>query len=296
MLGRSCAVCSAETPEAQLEEGRVRSNVRAFRDETFAFWRCPHCRSLHARDEVDLAHYYARYPFHDLPFDWRLWVMYERQLHRLRREGLDKSHHIIDYGCGGGFWVRFLRKRGYAHAVGFDEYSREFGDRSVLERQYDCVFSQDVIEHVPSPGALLDQFERLARPGALIAIGTPDAAAIDLSRTKAFEHTLHAPYHRHILSGAALRDAGKARGWSLERHYRTMYTNTLVPFLNERFYLHYTFVADGTLDALIEPVPLLRLAGLIALAPLTFFWGLFGYFFPRGTDGMAIFRRPRPPS
>src|SRR5207249_9939907 len=137
-----------------------------------------------------------------------------------------------------------------------------------------------VIEHVASPHVLLGEFERLTRKGAVIALGTPNAAAIDLRRAAAFVHTIHAPYHRHILAKDALLGAGKRVGWKLLRFYPTMYSNTRFPFLNERFYLYYTRLTDGTLDSLMEPV---RAAALIVRAPLTLFWGIFGSFFSRGT-------------
>jgi SAM-dependent methyltransferase len=288
MSSRICVVCERETADDRLEEASVRSNVRAFRSETFAFWRCAHCRSIHARDEVDLGHYYAKYPFHDLPMDWRLRAMYRVQLARLRRAGVEPSHRVLDYGCGGGQFVRFLESHGFKNVRGFDEYSAEFGDRKVLDDEYDCIVSQDVLEHVPLPAALLAEFQRLSRNGAIIAVGTPNAAAIDLHRPEAFVQTIHAPYHRHILSKDALIGAGERQGWALDRFYPTIYSNTRVPFLNEAFYLYYGRLLDGTIDALIEPV---RIGALLLRAPLTLFLGFFGSFLARGTDVMAVFRR-----
>jgi len=289
MSSQVCVVCERETPEERLGLANVRSNVRAFRAEQFAFWRCAHCDSIHARDPADLAHYYAKYPFHDLPSDWRLRAMYSSQLARLRRAGVDPTHRILDYGCGGGQFVDYLKSKGYSNARGFDEYSSKFGDRSVLDDRYDCILSQDVVEHVPSPHALLEQFDRLTKPGAIIALGTPNAAAIDLGHAEDFVHTIHAPYHRHILSKDALVKAGERRGWNLDRFYPTMYSNTRVPFLNEAFYLYYqTVITDGTLDALMEPV---RVGALLLRAPVTLFFGVFGSLLSRGTDVMAVFRR-----
>jgi 2-polyprenyl-3-methyl-5-hydroxy-6-metoxy-1,4-benzoquinol methylase len=288
MPSRTCIVCERETPEDRLDETEVRSNVRIFRTEKFALWRCMHCRTIHARDEVDLAHYYAKYPFHDLPTDWRLRAMYKHQLSRLVKAGVERSHRILDYGCGGGQFVRYLASQGYTSVHGFDQYSAEFGDRAVLADKYDCILSQDVVEHVPSPNALLTEFHGLVRPGGVIAVGTPNAGAIDLKKPEEFVHALHAPYHRHILAKDALIEAGARHGLTIEKYYPTMYSNTRVPFLNEAFYLYYNRICDDTLDALMEPV---RAAGLLLRAPLTLFYGFFGSFLSRGTDVMAVFRR-----
>lgn len=284
----SCVVCDAETSAGSAEEASVPSNVRVFSKETFAFWRCPRCGSIHAKDEVDLGHYYSKYPFHDLPIDWRLHAMYTNQLARLKRAGVGRSQKILDYGCGSGHFVRFLKSEGYTDVHGFDEYSKDFKDRSALDDRYDCIVSQDVIEHVASPHALLTEFGRLTKDRAVIAIGTPNASAIDLRRARDFVHTIHAPYHRHILSKNALVRAGERHGFELDRFYSTMYSNTPVPFLNEAFYLYYTRIADGTLDALMEPV---RVGALLLRLPLTLFWGFFGALFSRHTDVMAVFKK-----
>ncbi|HEX4339622.1 MAG TPA: class I SAM-dependent methyltransferase [Polyangiaceae bacterium] len=282
-----CNVCGASSNGSE-EQTSVRSNVRVFRDERFEYWRCKSCGSIHAKDDVDLAHYYSRYPFHGLAMDWRLKAMYARQVARLVAAGVKRTDRILDYGCGGGQLVHYMRSLGFANVRGYDEYSAEYGDKSVLADRYDCVVSQDVVEHVPEPHALLERFQELTRPGAVVALGTPSAGAIDLARPEEFVHTIHAPYHRHILSKDALVSAGSRQGWTLSRYYPTMYSNTHVPFLNEAFYYYYTRITDGTLDALMEPV---RVGALLLRAPMTLFWGLFGYFFSRHTDVMAIFKR-----
>jgi 2-polyprenyl-3-methyl-5-hydroxy-6-metoxy-1,4-benzoquinol methylase len=287
-LTLACVVCARETPSGSVEQARVPSNVRRFSSEEFSYWRCRHCQSIHARDDVDLSHYYARYPFHDLPSDWRFNAMHARQLARLRRAGLERSHKILDYGCGSGQFVRFLRAKGYSKARGFDNYREEYKARSVLDETYDCIISQDVIEHVPSPNVLLAEFEGATEEGGIIAIGTPNASAIDLERPRDFVHAIHAPYHRHILSREALVAAGTRHGLALSRFYATMYTNTRVPFLNEAFYRYYGRLLDDTLDVAAEPV---QSGALLRRLPLTLFWGLFGSFFSRHTDVMVVFRK-----
>lgn len=285
----SCIVCGARGPNLACDEQRVRSNVRAYRDQDFAVWRCAFCHSLHARDAANLSEYYVGYPFFKLPRDGRLRLLYDVQLRRLRRAHVHVNDCILDYGAGAGHFVQHLRERGYINAFGYDEYSSAFRDLAVLERRYRCVVSQDVLEHVADPCALLDTFDRLVEPGGIIAIGTPNADAIDLKPPEPHIHALHMPYHRHILSRTALLAAGERRGWRLERYYPTSYGNTLVPFMNSRFYLHYMRCVDDTLDCLMEPP---RAAPLLRHLARSLFWGLCGYFLAPRTDVMAVFRRP----
>ena len=134
-----CNVCMQDAP-GEVERARVRSNVRKWSGEQFAVWRCPHCLSIHATDEVDLAHYYADYPFHKLSdsIGWMLRVMYKKQISRLRAAGVTSESRILDYGCGSGLLLAALQDAGFGRAVGFDEYSERFADRKVLTERYDC--------------------------------------------------------------------------------------------------------------------------------------------------------------
>jgi 2-polyprenyl-3-methyl-5-hydroxy-6-metoxy-1,4-benzoquinol methylase len=282
-----CVVCGEKSLILASERGRVHSNVRAYRDEVFGIWRCRSCLCLHASDELELARYYSNYPFHRLPSDARTDLLYDNQLSRLRQAGLEREHRILDYGCGNGAFVRYLQSRGYLCVYGYDEFSEDYGDEKVLKRTYDMVLSQDVIEHVPDPNEFLSGMARLIAPGGIVAIGTPNAEAIDLSRSARYVHALHLPYHRHILSKRALIVAGERQGWTLVHYYPKQYANTRFPFLNAAFYLYYMRLLDGTLDSLIEPP---RLMPLLLRLPLTLFWGLFGYFLSEETDVMAIFR------
>lgn len=288
-----CNLCAAGTSRGDgSETARVRSNVRAFRNESFAVWRCGHCRSIHASEEIDLAPYYAQYPFHRQRLDWALRVVYRNVLRRLKRAGFTPSDSLLDYGCGSGLLIRFLHEKGFIRAVGYDAYSEGFSDRSALDDRYDFVYAQDVIEHVPDPRALMGEFADYVRPGGHIVIGTPNAEAIEFSRTDYFIHTLHQPYHTHILSKTALMDAARALGWTLRRYYPTQYTNTRIPCLNLRFGMHYGKCFDDTIDLAFDG---LRFSPWL-LSPRSLWLALFGSFVCPETDVMAVFRAPREPT
>lgn len=285
-----CNICGQDCA-GDVEQTSVRSNVRKFSGEQFAVWRCPHCLSIHARDEVDLGHYYADYPFHklkDAKVDWMLRAMYGNQLSRLADAGITKEHSVLDYGCGSGLFLSFLKEEGFTQLAGYDEYSEHYADKRVLSRTYDCVMTQDVIEHVPEPHVLVRNLHELTHQGSVIAIGTPNAEAIDLKDPEARVHTLHQPYHRHILSKRALQEIGKELGWQLHRYYPTMYTNTRLPFANFAFLEHYFKCHDNNCDLALEPI---NPASWKLWTPVTAAHALFGSFWSPECDVMAIFKR-----
>ncbi|WP_168221243.1 bifunctional 2-polyprenyl-6-hydroxyphenol methylase/3-demethylubiquinol 3-O-methyltransferase UbiG [Actinomadura sp. WMMA1423] len=100
------------------------------------------------------------------------------------------AQRVLDLGCGGGFLVNELAKRGIA-ATGVD------GSRHVIERaresvgggsflhadigapcvaaraSFDVITMIDVIEHLPDPVAALRQAASLAAPGGVIVLLTP---------------------------------------------------------------------------------------------------------------------------
>jgi hypothetical protein len=118
-----CNICDTDAGP-DVETATPRCNVRKFSQERFTVWRCPSCKSIHAGDEVDLDYYYAGYPFHgsgELDFAQR--AVYRNMEKRLVAAGLKKDHAILDYGCGSGALITYLRDAGYTDAHGYDQVS-----------------------------------------------------------------------------------------------------------------------------------------------------------------------------
>lgn len=285
-MNYTCCICGKPpSAETNPELARVRSNVRRFVHEQFPVWRCGNCLSIHAQREVDLSVYYRYYPYFQQELDIVLRWAYRRLTRRLRRVGLDKQHHVLDYGCGSGLLVRYLREKGYDNVAGYDPYSEDHGDETALEKRYDLLIAQDVVEHADDPLAVLRTLDTLTVPGGYIAIGTPNAGGIDLKRAEKYVHPLHQPYHRHIFSLPALRRAGENLGWRLVKHYAAPYTN--MPVLSLPFLHYYMRCFDGTMDVLFDrPLKSWRLW----LSPETLYWLLLGYYLCDQADIVAIFK------
>ncbi|MEK6674522.1 MAG: class I SAM-dependent methyltransferase [Planctomycetota bacterium] len=283
-----CSLCTSNGKlDGSVETAFVRCNVREFATEHFTIWRCPHCRSIHSRDVVDLPRYYRNYPFQRQVPNFGMRLITRNYVRRLQSGGLKKRHCVLDYGCGSGMLIGQLRRMGYADVHGFDPYSRDFRDDSVLTRHYDFVILQDVIEHVEDPTKLLEQIIDLTVPGGGICIGTPNAEGIDLARWQTYVHSLHQPYHLHILSENLLRKMAGERGLTVIKFYNTYFADTLLPFVNVRSNLFYANLFDNTIDLAFDPI---RFHPRL-LSPRGIALGLFGHFMPHRSEMMALFRK-----
>jgi 2-polyprenyl-3-methyl-5-hydroxy-6-metoxy-1,4-benzoquinol methylase len=285
---RRCTLCPEGSAfEEAADAHKVRSNVRRFRDQTFTVWRCRGCGCLHCLEDIDYAAYYADYPLKRQRLDFFTRRMYSSRLALLARAGLRRDHRILDYGCGNGAFVRFLRERGYAGAAGYDPYSTAFADPAALDARYDLVTTQDVIEHAPDPIAFLDRVTALViRPGGLLAVGTPDASEIDLRAPLDVVGQLHQPYHRHLLTRAWLAREIEARGFRIAAEVRRWYTDTWFPFCNSAFLTRFWAANGGVIDASFEPVS----ASVFLRHPGLLIHGLLGRLWAPGKD-VVVFGR-----
>lgn len=280
-----CNVCENpgsfdQTPEAKA----IHSNVRKFGHESFTVWRCPNCLSLHCKEAVDLEAYYVGYPMRTQSLDFATLRAYQNRLRLMRKHGLQAAHSILDYGCSTGLFLDFLKARGYK-AMGYDPYVSEFSDRLTLDREFDFVVSQDVIEHVAEPRELVEVYARLLKTGGKLFIGTPNASEITLDERYSME--LHQPYHRHILSETALTALCKQAGLRLITVDHRFYYDTLYPMVNTQFIKRYIHRTGGFLDAGFEEPRV----GLVLTSPELLFFGLLGYFFRAQGNMVAIFSR-----
>lgn len=282
-----CPLCDRPGTLSEASEiDSIPSNVRKFREHIFTVWRCSNCESLHSLEEVDLVPYYDAYPFKNHTLDYYTLIAYHNRLFRLKKSGLKQNHRILDFGCGAGLFVEFLKQKGYQNAFGYDSFVHPYSDPSILQQHYDIVTSYDVIEHVDDPIAFYKTMTELVTPNGLLVIGTPEASRLSLSKNK-LTPELHQPYHRHILSEKLLLSLAKKFSLTPENIYRRFYFDSPIPFANSRFIWSYIAKTGGMIDVAVEKINL----ATILLSPRLILEGLFGYFFPQRGNILITFRK-----
>lgn len=90
----------------------------------------------------------------------------ETMLQGMKKEDI----RILDYGCGHGYLVNYLKENGY-NVTGYDPFNEEF--RKLPEKnKYHLCTCIEVIEHTSAPFIELDLINRSLVNGALVYIET----------------------------------------------------------------------------------------------------------------------------
>lgn len=141
-----------------------------------------------------------------------------------------KPLDVIDYGCGGGELISRLAKLGHC-TLGLD-----FDDKALVacrsrglkvetanelwkleSSRFDIVTCMNVIEHVPDPGALLQQLKKLLKPNGVLLIETPNAKSLLARRLGPLWRGLETPRHLNIFSTKGLTTLLDVNGFSIQR-------------------------------------------------------------------------------
>ena len=131
------------------------------------------------------------------------------------------SGRALDVGCGGGKWVRFLRRQG-VDAFGVEPSSAIYerflrGEPDVFkladieelayaDNRYAVITAFDVLEYVPQPGAFLDALVQLLSPSGHLFISTPDAGSVTARLMRRYWHHYN-QFHLSVFSEKGLTRA-----------------------------------------------------------------------------------------
>jgi len=143
----------------------------------------------------------------------------------------DGSISILDYGCGPGAFLAFLRdKCGMQNVEGIEinrdsiQIGKQYFNLNIVTRRdelkqtaYDCVLLLEVIEHVPLPDRFFREVAGLVKPGGKILITTP---AVDnllgMFLPRQCQHYT-APSHVSLFTKKAVERLMSRFGFAVER-------------------------------------------------------------------------------
>lgn len=101
---------------------------------------------------------------------------------------IKKTDRVLDYGCGTGRAVRFIRDKYGASAFGFDVHNyREENDpflfRDSFHFAFDKIYFMHSIAHIPDVQSVLERlFVWALKPGGRVYVITPNRDFLDRSK------------------------------------------------------------------------------------------------------------------
>lgn len=135
-------------------------------------------------------------------------------LHWAALAGISQGSAILDVGCGGGAWLRRLRRWGYLNLTGIDPYLREEMEvpgLRLLRRElpacngsYDLVMMHHVLEHLRDPRRALQEVVQRLRPEGRVLLRLPLAGTPLAREYGPHWFNLDPPRHLVIPSRAGL--------------------------------------------------------------------------------------------
>ena len=285
-LEYQCQICDYATSKPTTEElGAARGNTSRFKGTLFCLWQCPRCQTIHAIEAVDFADIYKDYPLNKRRLDLFARQTLRNLVRRLDKAGLKKTDAILDYGCGNGVLLEFLRSHGYAKVTGFDPFVRAYS--TPLETLFDCVIANDVIEHCPSPRKMVADCLSRLKSGGILYIGTADALGVSMNNLEPHIMRLHLPFHRVIMTERSLHALVTEFPVEILSSYTRSYMDTPYPFANYRFLDEFNRALDHEMDRAFDPTS----AKVVLKKPSLLFFALLGYLAPSANEPAVVLRK-----
>lgn len=208
-VDRPCPVCADDDPKVPVVEAG---------DPPCTFVRCSRCKCLIALED---------------PVHQRGWLMDEAEQYYVEQgAGIDvmaelidrcaglEVHSYLEVGCGYGFSLDYARSTYGWDVRGIDPSPLAASGATALHlpiddmyvdaatdlgRKYDLIFASEVIEHFPDPAELVRFVEKHLSSEGVLALTTPNRAAVQPSREDAAVYQVLSPgYHAVIFDQHAL--------------------------------------------------------------------------------------------
>jgi SAM-dependent methyltransferase len=288
----NCPACRYKTKHpARSDLGTVRGNTERYINTQFRLWKCPQCLTIISIDPVDFHDIYSDYPLNKRKLDIFAQGTLGNLLRRLRRAGLKKTDTILDYGCGNGIFIDYLKQKGYSNVTGYDPYVPEFSQLPSTYAPFDFIVNNDTLEHCDDIHEMLQESLALLKVNGLLYLGTADSEPVDMANLEPHIMRLHQPFHRVILTEQGLHNLVDEYPVDIEQSYRRSYHDTLRPFSNYRFLDELNKAVGHDLDRAMNPDETNR---AFMRNPRLWFFALFGYLFPSAYEPALVVRKREP--
>lgn len=206
--------------------------------DRFEVRRCTACglaRTLPIPASVERyypAGYYGQSRRYPAPLEGFLDWLYARRARRLSAATGSLPGVALDIGCGRGSLLDHLRRLGWQiigtelndagarHAretLAIDVRTGPHAMRSIPDGSIDLVILWHVLEHVPEPHELLQEANRVLRPGGTMLVAVPNFGSTEAQRGRSAWFHLDVPRHLVHFDLKTLRNMLRTEGFEARR-------------------------------------------------------------------------------
>ena len=211
--------------------------------ETFSLQKCTHCTLIYTVDPPlgdNIGRYYESDDYlehsnrkNDLfsrMYGWGRDLMFGYKYGILKKLGSEKK--ILDIGAGSGYFLNFMRGKGYSvtgiemserarnHAKevhNLDIHPDEMFHNKAFKEKFDIISLWHVMEHLYDLNQVVKRFDELLNPNGHLVIALPNYNALEVEIYKKYWNGWDVPRHLWHFSPQSLKHLMNNHGFEIER-------------------------------------------------------------------------------
>jgi 2-polyprenyl-3-methyl-5-hydroxy-6-metoxy-1,4-benzoquinol methylase len=215
-----CLLCGSENKKIFLK-----TYDKFNTEDKYLYKKCVKCGLVALDERIDNKEFYTYNRLKKLSKAhlFVLWMFYNR-LRKFKKRG-----DILDFGCGSGNLAKFLSNKGYnVDCLEVDEtaieWVKEFHKlpitRSILDKKYDAILLDGVLEHLPDPIFELNNIREHLKENGIVIITVPNINSFQAKIFKGEWFHLDAPRHlNHFYKNSFKKMMHKANLKIIKKHY-----------------------------------------------------------------------------
>ena len=192
-----------------------------------------------------------------------LYSVVKKQMHRKKlgwmSRHLKQNSNVLDYGCGPGDFVKYLRSRS-VRAYGYDPNIKFSSNEPAYltnnstweKKKYDIIFLWHVLEHIHNPYILLQSLKKSLNKNGKIYIAIPNFKSFDSKYYRKHWAGYDLPRHLWHFSRKSIYQIAEKNNFKICKEKSLHLDAIYVSFLSERYKSSFSPFLQGLIVGIIS--------------------------------------------